>query len=156
MRLSKEYIEANKKAYDELAEEYATRDYTVQNDFYKTQVFADLDFAKGKRILEIGPGRGARLKNFLSYGMDVTAIELSAEMCKLCSSIAPEARIINKNVLDCEFSEPFDYIYMEAVIHNFPKEEASKVLDVVASWLKDGGIFICTTTGLMSIHGTQK
>ena len=144
--MAKDYIEENKKAYDTLAKEYEKRNYAVQDDFYKNIMFKDLKFAKGKKILEIGPGRGARLKNFCDYDMDVTAIELSKEMSKLCFKKAPQAKIINKNIFDCEFNDKFDFIYMEAVIHNFPLKEAEKLLDLIYSWLKDDGVFICTTT----------
>ncbi len=144
--MKKDYIKENKNAYDTLAHEYENRNYAVQDDFYQNIMFKDLDFTKGKKILEIGPGRGARLKNFCDYGLDVTAIELSSEMSKLCLEKAPRAKIINKNVFDCEFKDKFDFIYMEAVIHNFPITEAEKLLDVIYNWLKDDGILICTTT----------
>ena len=144
--MKKDNIKENKNAYDTLAHEYENRNYAVQDDFYQNIMFKDLDFTKGKKILEIGPGRGARLKNFCDYGLDVTAIELSSEMSKLCLEKAPRAKIINKNVFDCEFKDKFDFIYMEAVIHNFPITEAEKLLDVIYNWLKDDGILICTTT----------
>ncbi len=35
---------------------------------------------------------------------------------------------------------------MEAVIHNFPIEEARKLLSLIHKWLKENGILICTTT----------
>lgn len=74
-------------------------------------MFCDLEFEKGKKILEIGPGRGDRLKKNCDYGLDTTAIELSEEMCKLCSKRASDAKIINKNVFECNFNFQFDYIY---------------------------------------------
>ena len=140
------YIKINKDAYDNLAKEYNERTYAVKDNFYKDIMFKDLNFKKGEKILEIGPGRGARLKNFCDYGLDVTAIELSEEMSKLCLKNAPEAKIINKNVFECEFNYKFDLIYMEAVIHNFPVDDAKKLLKLVYKWLKDDGILICTTT----------
>ena len=142
----KEYIRINKETYNKLAKEYNDRDYAVQNDFYINTMFEDLDLREGKKILEIGPGRGDRLKNFCAFNLDVTAIELSEEMCKLCTQKAPKAKIINKNVLQCDFDFQFDFIYMEAMIHNFPLEESKKVLELVSKWLKDTGILICTTT----------
>ncbi len=140
------YIEINKDAYNNLAKEYDERNYAVQDNFYNDIMFKDLKFKKGAKILEIGPGRGARLKNFCDYDLDVTAIELSEEMSKLCSKRAPKAKIINKNVFECDFDSPFDFIYMEAVIHNFPIEEAKKLLSLIHKWLKEDGILICTTT----------
>lgn len=35
---------------------------------------------------------------------------------------------------------------MEAVIHNFPISDSKKMLELILNWLKDDGIFICTTT----------
>lgn len=144
--MMKDYIEVNRKTYDDMAKEYGSRNYEVKDDFYLDVMFKDMNFGKGKKILEVGPGRGARLRNFCDYGMDVTAVELSSEMCTLCRKAAPEARILNCSVFDCSFEQEFDYIYMEAMIHNFPLEDARKVLKLVHSWLKDGGTIICTTT----------
>lgn len=142
----KEYINVNRATYNELAKEYKERNYSVQDDFYINIMFRGLDFKQGKKILEIGPGRGDRLKNFCEYGLDVVAIELSEEMSKLCFQKAPKSKIINKNVFDCDFDFKFDYIYMEAVIHNFPLEDSQKLLKLIHKWIKDDGILICTTT----------
>ena len=144
--MNNDYIKINKDAYNNLAKEYDERTYAVKDEFYKDIMFKDLNLKKGAKILEIGPGRGARLKLFCDYGLDVTAIELSEEMSKLCLKRAPEAKIINKNVFECDFNSKFDFIYMEAVIHNFPINDAKKLLKLVYKWLKDDGILICTTT----------
>jgi len=144
--MEKEYIRINKETYNKLAKEYNERDYVVQDDFYINTMFKDLNFKEGMNILEIGPGRGDRLKNFCDLNLDVTAVELSEEMCKLCAKKAPKAKIINKNVLECNFNFQFDFIYMEAMIHNFPLEDSKKMLELVSKWLKDTGTLICTTT----------
>lgn len=144
--MEKEYIKVNRNTYNELAKEYKERNYSVQDDFYINTMFSNLDFKKGEKILEVGPGRGDRLKNFCDFDLDTTAIELSEEMCKLCSQRAPKAKIINKNVFECNFDVKFNYIYMEAVIHNFPISESEKLLELIYNWLADDGIFICTTS----------
>lgn len=144
--MEKEYISINRDTYNELAKEYKERNYAVKDDFYLNIMFQNLDLKKGKKILEIGPGRGDRLKNFCDFGLDVTAIELSEEMSKLCSKRAPKAKIINKNVFECDFDFQFDFIYMEAMIHNFPIEDARMLLKLIHKWLKNDGILICTTT----------
>lgn len=144
--MEKEYIRINRETYDELAKEYKDRNYAVQDDFYINVMFKNLEFKPHQKILEIGPGRGDRLKNFQDYQLDVTAIELSKEMSKLCTQRAPLAKIINKNVFECDFKSEFDYIYMEAMIHNFPIADARKLLELIQGWLKDDGIIICTTT----------
>lgn len=144
--MEKEYIRINRETYNKLAKEYSERSYTIQDDFYINIMFKDLDLKEGKKILEIGPGRGDRLKNFCDFNLDVTAIELSEEMCKLCSEKAKNAKIINKNVLECDFDNQFDFIYMEAIIHNFPLKDSKKMLELVSKWLKADGTLICTTT----------
>lgn len=144
--MEKEYIYINRNAYNELAKEYEDRYYSVPDDFYINDLFSDLNFKRGKKILEIGPGRGDKLKIFDSFGLDITAIELSEEMCKLCKKKVPNANIINNNVFDCTFDFQFDYIYMNAVIHNFPINDVNELLLLVQKWLKDDGIILCTTT----------
>lgn len=144
--MEKEYIKINRNTYNELAKEYEDRFYSVSNDFYINTKFSGLNFEKGKKILEIGPGRGDKLELFRDYGLDITAVELSDEMVKLCKKKVPEANIINKNILECNFDYQFDFIYMNAVIHNFPLVDAKKLLNLIRGWLKDDGIIICTTT----------
>ena len=144
--MEKDYIKINRNTYNELAKEYKDRNYAVQDDFYINTMFSNLNFKKGEKILEVGPGRGDRLKNFCDFDLDTTAIELSEEMCKLCFQRAPKAKIINKNVFECNFDDKFNYIYMEAVIHNFPISESKKLLELIYNWLADDGTFICTTS----------
>lgn len=144
--MKKEYIKVNKNAYDELAEEYLERYYSIKSDYYKRVMFKNIDFKENEKILEIGPGVGNMLKIFDGYGLNITAIELSEKMSKICQTRVPRANIINKDVLECEFNYQFDYIFMSVVIHCFPIVEARKVLKLIRKWLKDDGILICTTT----------
>lgn len=144
--MEKEYITINRNTYNELANEYEERNYSVPDDFYIDVLFKNLNFESGKKILEIGPGRGDKLKIFSDFGLDITAVELSEKMCKLCLKKVPSATIINKNILDCNFDYKFDYIYMNAVIHNFPIDDVKVLLSLVYKWLKDDGILLCTTT----------
>lgn len=67
--MAEEYIRINKKTYDRLAKEYRDRDYAVQDDFYIDTLFSELNFEEGQTILEIGPGRGDRLKNFCDFNL---------------------------------------------------------------------------------------
>lgn len=144
--MEKEYITINRNTYNALAKEYENREYSVKEDFYINTKFKGLGFKKGKKILEIGPGKGNQLKIFDDFGMDITAVELSNEMCKLCKKKAPNATIINKNILECDFDKQFDYIYMNAVIHNFPISDAKVLLRLIPNWLNEDGCIICTTT----------
>ena len=68
--MEKEYITINRNTYNILAKEYEKRDYSVKDDFYINTKFKGLNFKKGKKILEIGPGRGDKLKIFDDFGID--------------------------------------------------------------------------------------
>lgn len=144
------YIEINRKTYDFLAKQYDDR--TLFNgheikDNYWYAMLSKIIRKTDTKVLEIGPGSGRNLKIFEDLNCDITAVELSSEMCKVAKRRASTSKIINKNILECEFEvKSFDVIFLMAVIHNFPLDDAHILLKKIHNWLKDDGCLLIGTT----------
>jgi ubiquinone/menaquinone biosynthesis C-methylase UbiE len=150
MNINKKYIEINRKAYDKLAEKYEKRmledDYEIKDDYWY-KMLDKIIKRDNDKVLEIGPGSGRNLKIFDCLHCDTTAVELSKSMCEVARKWSPNSKIINANILDCDFeSKSFDIIALIAVIHNFPMDDADLLLKKVGLWLKDDGYLIIGTT----------
>lgn len=152
--LEKEYIQVNKNAYNLFANQHADRHNKIgkydltDEDWVKLLSEKLLKKNINNNVLEVGPGTGRILKIFEEkLNCRTCAVELSEEMIKYAKSKSPNTLFIEDNVLNVKFSEnTFDAIFMGALIHNFPKEDAKKLLSLVYKWIKnDGKILIYTT-----------
>ena len=141
-----DYIKLNRKAYDMLANEYDKRTHQINDDFW-INIYNEIKIKDNSNVLEIGPGNGRNINILRQFNSNVTAVELSKNMCHLIKTNFPETQIINSNILECNFqAESFDIIFISAVIHNFPIEDAKKLLIKINNWLKQDGFLIISTT----------
>ena len=148
--MEKEYIQINRKAYDTLADQYDDRTrldmHEIKEDYWYS-ILNHIIKAEHTKVLEIGPGSGRNLKMFELLGCDTVAVELSREMSKVASKRAPKSKIINKNILECQFApKSFEVIFLMAVIHNFPLEDAYKLMNKLYEWLSDDGYLLIGTS----------
>jgi len=105
--------------------------------------------------LEIGPGTGRMLPIFEELNCQTYAVELSRNMIEYAKKKSPHTIFLEGNVLEAKYKKGFfDAIFMGAVIHNFPKEDAKKLLKLVYDWIKeDGKVLIYTTIHEKSEEG---
>jgi len=152
--MNEDYITINRNAYDKFATQHAKRHnklskYDLTDADWQKIINEQLIIKKNKKnsVLEIGPGTGRMLKIFNSLGCNTTAVELSPKMIEYAKKKAPNTLFIEGNILNVNFqNNSFDVIFMGAVIHNFPKEAADKLLKLIYNWIKkDGRILIYTT-----------
>lgn len=109
---------------------------------------------KTASVLEFGSGTGEILSILDKHCKHVTAVELSPEMAKESKKKAPNANIIQENILNLDFKPGvFDLIVANATIHVMPFEEAQKVLTKFANWLDKDGYLLITTTKLTPQQG---
>ena len=148
----KEYIKINQRVYDDLAKEYALRRDNVSCYSESTEYlgYSLLKHAPENRplyVMDVGPGSGQILKYYEDNGCRTIGVELSSAMCQLCREQSPNSIIINNNINDLEFPDnQFDLIYMGALIHLFPLNDAQILLKKVWSWLKYSGLIFINTT----------
>jgi len=159
-----DYIELNKKAYDDLWGEY--RERAVNKSVYETRPdilgwavlkYAQKSFSKIS-VLEIGPGSGEILEFFEKNNCDTLAIEISEKIAHLAMNRSPRSKFIIDNVLNVSFPiHSFEIIYAGAIIHLFTLEDARRLLEQFYGWLKPGGyLFVNTTLHKKSKEGFFK
>lgn len=69
---------------------------------------------KGKKILEPLCGSGRFLIPFMERGFDICGIDLSCEMLEKLKQKAPDAKIVQADILEYSSSEKYDYIYISS------------------------------------------
>lgn len=152
--MEKEYIQVNKKAYNKFAIQHANRHKKIgkydltDEDWVKLLSEELLSKNIKNNVLEIGPGTGRILK-LLEEKLNcrTCAVELSEEMIKYAKIKSPNTLFIEDNILNVKFSEnTFDAIFMGALIHNFPKEDAKQLLLLAYKWIKEEGKILIYTT----------
>ncbi|MCR5705085.1 MAG: methyltransferase domain-containing protein [Eubacterium sp.] len=117
-------------------------------DFFESTVNADMTeqykmfekyLPQGARILDLGCGSGRDSKYFLDKGYAVTAIDGSAELCRLAREYSGlEVRQIFFEDLD--FENEFDGIWACASLLHVPQERLEVVLKKVIDALVPEGI----------------
>lgn len=158
----RDYISINKKAYDDLAEEFErkiqVRKTNQKNIVNKFNKFILKHRLPNKSLLEIGPAAGYTTKLLCDSGYRVTAIELSPKLSEICKRIAPESEIINDDFLNHDFGDKkYSGVLVIAFIHLFPKSDTEKVLKKINSLLiSDGIVYISTTLHKLAKEGFER
>lgn len=91
-------------------------------------------------MLELGAGPGKDGAFYQANGLDVTCIDLSPEMVKLCRQKGLRAEVMD--VADLQFPpSSFDAVSAINCLLHIPKNEMNDVLRGIAAVLKDEGLF---------------
>ena len=98
-----------------------------------------------KRALDVGAGTGNLTVKLLQMGYEVTAIDISAEMCKILEKKcrhyleAKKLVVINSPIEDVSFDrDEFDLITCYSVLHHLP--DYVDVIQRLCGFLKKGGV----------------
>ena len=114
-----------------------------QHDFkiVRRSAFCDLVLGeKKKTLLELGAGPGHDSQFFAEQGLDVTAVDLSPEMVKLCKEKGINAHELDFYNLDA-LGKKFDCAWsMNSLLH-VPKSDLPEVLQSISDALNDNGLF---------------
>lgn len=93
-----------------------------------------------RTVLELGAGTGRDSLYFLQQGLDVTCVDLSDEMVRLCESKGLNAHCMD--FYDLKFAQSsFDAVYAMNCLLHVPKAKIDQVLEQVIKVLKPGGLF---------------
>ena len=123
------FYNKNAKAF---AEETAFVDFKETQDKF-------INILQGKRVLDFGCGAGRDSKYFVKAGLDVVAIDGSAELCQIAESYAgiPVQQMLFQELDD---RSRYDGIWACSSILHLPKEELRSVLMKMLNALTDNGI----------------
>lgn len=101
--------------------------------------------SKGKKALDFGAGIGVITGKLLHMGYEVTAVDISKEMCEVLENKYADfvrkgmLHIVNSGIEDVKLDhKEFDFITCYAVLHHLPDYE--QTIRNVAFHLKNGGI----------------
>jgi len=94
---------------------------------------------RGDKILDLGCGSGDHAEYFSRQGLDVTCVDLSEEMIKLCKDKGLKTELMDIENLKFE-DNSFDGILAIASLLHVPKIKIGRVVDDIYRILKDGGI----------------
>jgi 2-polyprenyl-3-methyl-5-hydroxy-6-metoxy-1,4-benzoquinol methylase len=103
---------------------------------------------KGKKLLEIGPGKGTFLAKAVNDGFDVHAIELNSLLIERLKKTTEKIYI--KDILELDLpSDYFDVIYFRDVMEHIP--DVGPFLQKVKQVLKPGGVLFIDTHNIDSL-----
>lgn len=95
---------------------------------------------ESKNLLEVGAGTGQDSLYFQQLGLEVTSVDLSPEMVKLCKDKGLHAK--EMSVFDLEFpDDTFDAIWSLNCLLHIKKEDLPWALHEIKRVLKTDGIF---------------
>ena len=116
---------------------------------HKTAPQDELEFylsyaKKGDRILEPLCGSGRFLVPFMKRGFHISGMDLSAEMLSKLKQKAPDAEVIQADILEYSSQEQYDYIFISSGSVSLFTDPAScrKVLDNMKRMLTPHGKFV--------------
>ena len=96
---------------------------------------------KDMKILEALCGSGRFFLPFYERGFDISGIDLSEEMLRKLREKAPDAKVIQADILKCDIEEKFDYIFIcaSSVALFTDIELCKQILAKLRGMLKSGG-----------------
>ena len=106
-------------------------------------------------LLEIGAGHGRDSKFFQENGLQVTCIDLSPEMVRLCQQKGLDARVMD--MINMDFPDhSFDAVYSLNSLLHVPKKQLTSVLQSIMRVLKEDGLFYLGVYGGYDCEGIQE
>lgn len=139
-------------SYNSQAEQ---RDQSKIEDWKVIERAAFLSLLTGERkqfLLEIGAGHGRDSKFFQENGIQVTCIDLSPEMVKLCQQKGLNARVMD--MVDLDFpDDSFDAVYSLNSMLHLSKKELPIALQNIRGVLKVNGLFFLGVYGGYDFEG---
>jgi SAM-dependent methyltransferase len=134
----------------------AEREHLTKQQFKVDERAAFLDrlrVVEAETLLEIGAGTGQDSLFFAEEGLDVTAVDLSAEMVEWCRAKGLRAYV--RDVLNLGFEpDSFDAVYSMNCLLHVPNADLPAVLASIHAVLRPGGLFYLGVWGGRSYEGT--
>lgn len=114
-------------------------DFTSNMDVIE-HVFGPME---GKRLLDIGCGRGRLLRALARRGAAVTGVDPSAQMIAKSSEMAPDAKLIQSGAEDLAFEDDsFDGAIIMNALHHVPGPIMQPALREALRVVRPGGAFL--------------
>lgn len=131
--------------------------YTQKHAFvhlYGEALLTLLNPQAGERILDLGCGSGELTQQIAEQGAQVIGIDTSAEMLARAHAQFPTIDLYQMDATNMSFTEPFDAIFSNAVIHWVSDYEAA--VQQMAKVLKPGGRLVIEFGGKNNVASIVK
>ena len=139
-------------SYDHQAEQRNISEIEDWKIIERSEFLALLKSEYKQSLLEIGAGHGRDSKFFQENGFQVTCIDLSPEMVKLCRQKGLHAYVMDMVNLDFP-DNSFDATYSLNSMLHLPKKELPIVLENIRRALKPNGLFFLGVYGGHDFEG---
>ena len=139
--------ETVRAGYDQMATEFAEWGARVEGDprdRFLTELMQLLPV--GGSVLDLGCGAGVPSTRTLAETFAVVGADISDVQIGLARRNVPKATFIRGDVLELAFPDAtFDGVaaFLYAISH-IPREEHSRVFELVKRWLRPGGVFLAS------------
>ncbi len=147
--MQNDYIQINKQAYDDTADEFDKK-VAIRQESDEKMVADMLKYfpvTSHPALLELGTGSGYIANLFSNYGYEVSAVEISPKMAEVAKKHAPKVNIIVDDFLAHDFAgKTFDVIVGIAFVHLFTEQDAKRVIDKIHGLLNKNGVCVLSTT----------
>jgi SAM-dependent methyltransferase len=140
------------RAYNRYAEQRDKREIEDWKAMERGGFLALLKREHKESLLEIGAGPGQDSKFFQENGLEVTCIDLSPEMVKLCQQKGLNAYVMD--MVELNFPDnSFDAVYALNSLLHLSKKELPGVLGNIRRVLKADGLFFLGVYGGFDFEG---
>jgi len=133
------------EAYNQIIEwfdENRSKDLAMEKHYL---AFIQKHIPAGGTILDVGCGTGEPMADFfIKQKYKVTGVDASTKMIDLCKQRFPTGRWILADMRELALPEQFDLVIAWHSLFHLPPEDQEPTLNLLASFVKQGGLFIFT------------
>ncbi len=94
---------------------------------------------KGRHILDVACGTGVLFPDYLNRGVQVTGVDISPEMVKVCKEKFPQTQVLCADAEEYAFEKQFDAVMIYNAFPHF--ENPEKLFGNMSKALKSSGRF---------------
>ena len=127
------------------------RPFTKYPDLLARHLVIRYGISKGKKILDLGCGRGEFLRGFIRCGLNGFGVDRSLT----AKSICPEAEILQSDLEEAQLpyqDNSFDVVFSKSVLEHFYYPE--KIVQQIQRVLNPGGLVITMVPDWQSVYKT--
>jgi SAM-dependent methyltransferase len=135
-----------RRGYDALSVRYDEA-YDSDSKYRSWTESLNARLSDGCEVLDLGCGSGVPVvRDLVAAGHHVTGVDISDMQVRRARELVPRAEFIRADATSVDFpAESFDaVVFLYALIH-IPLEEQRPLLENIASWLRPGGLLLCST-----------
>ncbi len=110
-------------------------------------VLRTLKYGKFEAVLDLGCGSGADTKEIAKHVMEVTAVDINADVEKYFGSNYKNIKLVIKPIQKFEFGK-YDLVYAKSSIVFLKKEDFYSVVERIKNALNPNGIFAVRFWGM--------